>query len=194
MGHIGIEATTNGPFFGELPWFTNDDALLRECKNGNREALFTLYAVRRSELGKFIAVILGPGAQLEDVIAEVFLRAFRSIQRLKHSSKFDTWLKGLAVAAAVHHLRKRRFRLRLSRTGGRPTPVLQDYRVSPEVIYRHLDDLPLMRRTVLIMSEMQGLSSSEIAEILGAPPFVVRLVLYLARRRFYRRLFSSRTL
>lgn len=193
MGNIGITFSSDEPFFGELPWISDDDLHLAD-EEDNRVALSAFYEKRRREIGGLVAVLLGRRVGLEDVIAHTFLRAFRSIKRLRSSQSLDIWLKGYAVAAFVRYSLTRRPRRAPDSRRRRPRAVLHDFRVCPETLHHHLDELPLLRRTVFVMSEMQGLDVRTIAQILGAPLFATKLILYYARRKFYRGLFRTTTL
>ena len=123
----------------------------------------------------------------EDVVQEVFLRAFLDLRKLKDSRKFAGWLGGIASHVSVDCLRKRKAtRVSLddpkltaipdSASGEPDEPVL-----SAEVISRvdaAIAELPEQTRICIMLRYFDGLSYAEIGEVLGVPASTVRGALY----------------
>ena len=69
-----------------------------------------------------------------------------------------------------------------------PTPgEALEQRQQAEGVYRALDALPERLRRVLILFEMEGLSTPEIAELMNARVATVRVWLFRARAKFQER-------
>jgi RNA polymerase sigma-70 factor (ECF subfamily) len=180
-------------------------ALVERCQRGERTALGELYRRYRPDVARNLLRILGPsmgrgtvgGAQeLEDVLQEVFIELFRSIQRFRGDAKLTTWIYRVCVNVALQRLRKRR-RLAevtlppsevlgelLSPQGGPPDREL-DTRRRLAVVYRLLDQLAPKKRVAFILSELEGLDPKEIATLVGAPVITVRTRLHYARKEFF---------
>src|SRR6516164_1541436 len=83
--------------------------LIASCQRGDKEALGELYRRFRPEVTRNLYRVLGPGrGELEDVLQEVFIEAFRSIGRFRGDSKLSTWLYRVCVNVALQRLRKRK--------------------------------------------------------------------------------------
>jgi RNA polymerase sigma-70 factor (ECF subfamily) len=182
-------------------------ALVARCKRGEREALGELYRRYRPEVTRNLVRVLGPqGApnaggrgDLEDVVQDVFIEAFRSIPRFRGDSKLSTWLYRICVNVALQRLRKKR-RLgevalpaggtadgpALAETTSEETPERGlDVRRRLQAVYRILDELAPKKRVVFVLHEIEGREPREIADIVGAPVLTVRTRLHYARKEFY---------
>jgi len=140
-------------------------------------------------------------ADREEVAQDVFLQIFKSLAAFKGDSKLSTWIHRVAVNVTLQHIRRkgRRIRLQLRDQAPEIDPDRERGSVSnPEgeamreerrdAVRRALDALAPKKRIALILADFEGRSSSEIAEIVGAPALTVRTRLFYARREFYRRL------
>jgi RNA polymerase sigma-70 factor, ECF subfamily len=135
---------------------------------------------------------------VEDVYQEVFLVVHRRLHTFNGQCALTTWLYEICFRVAAGYRRKAHFRREeLVPDWSQlepPTPAA----VSPErqletarrarLLERLLDDLPLEYRVVFVMYELEGMSSEEIAESVGAPLGTVYSRLYRARKRLSRAL------
>ncbi len=166
--------------------------LLERCQKGEREALGEFYRLHRPEVVRNLHRVLGPGrADLEDVLQDVFIEAFRSIARFRGDAKLSTWLYRVCVNVALQRLRKRK-RLAevpdedVPESTGDDTPERGlDARRRLSAVYNILDRLSPKKRVVFILHEIEGREPREIAQIVGAPVLTVRTRLHYARKEFY---------
>jgi RNA polymerase sigma-70 factor (ECF subfamily) len=136
---------------------------------------------------RLVASILGPwrDAEAEDVVQEVFLRAWQRLDQFRGESSIGTWLYRIAWTQALN--RKRTARLRL------PHLPLETLAESPSkeqemtsVIERRevaaaVEELPDLYRSVLLLHYWMGCGVAEIGELLPAPEGTVKS--YLSRGR-----------
>ena len=132
-----------------------------------------------------------------DVAQEAFVRAYQSLPTFRGQSAFYTWMFRIVVNLATDRQRQRAARARA--LGGEPVPeeewerTLRDPGAGPEflatrveereLIRRALDSLPLHHRTIIMLSDIEGLTYREIAEVLRIPIGTVMSRLHNARRR-----------
>jgi RNA polymerase sigma-70 factor (ECF subfamily) len=136
-----------------------------------------------------------PGSDLEDVLQEVFLVVHRRLHTFDRSSRLTTWLYGICMRVAAAHRRRAYFRRE------RATPTFDDTLADepgrdPESLAlreetrsrfeRAVDTLSLEKRAVFVMFEIDGLSTNQIAEIIGTPVGTVYSRLSVARADFVR--------
>jgi RNA polymerase sigma-70 factor (ECF subfamily) len=170
------------------------DELVERCRRGERDALGELYRRYRPEVTRNLYRVLGPGrVDLDDVLQEVFIEAFRSIARFRGDSKLSTWLYRLCINVALQRLRQRHRRAEVpedqvaeARSDETPERGL-DNRRRLDAVYAILDELAPKKRVVFILHEIEGRESKEIAAIVGAPVLTVRTRLHYARKEFYAR-------
>jgi RNA polymerase sigma-70 factor (ECF subfamily) len=130
---------------------------------------------------------------VDDVYQEVFLVVHRRLPSFAGQSALTTWLYEICFRVAAGYRRKAHFRreelvsdwseVELSSTVPSPERQLATARQAKQ-LERLLDDMPLEYRVVFVMFEIEGLTSEQIAESLGAPIGTVYSRLYRARKRF----------
>ena len=163
-----------------------------------------LYRTHQRTVMRWAARLGGPGIDVEDAVQDVFLIAKRRLVSFEGPGKISTWLfrtTEKTVQAARRKQRLRRWLSRSSEPGAagmgapRPTPAeALDREQEVRDVYRVLDRLPERQRRVLILFELEGLSTEEIGELTGAKVGTVRVWLFRARERFmeaHQRLFQT---
>ena len=141
-------------------------------------------------------------AEVEDLVQETFLKAFRKLDTFQQQSSFYTWLYLIATNTILDAL-KRRSRNpvqavedpelltgsgeALERKTVRPDARLERDEII-EITREVLSELPEIFRTTLVLRELEGHSYQEIAEQLGISIGTVESRLFRARARFKQRL------
>jgi RNA polymerase sigma-70 factor, ECF subfamily len=152
-----------------------------------------LYRRHAPAVARWAARLGGPGVEVQDVVQDVFVVARRRLQRFDGSANITTWLFRTTERIVLAARRKAHRRAWLSRTPSdlapagprsRPTPLEAVERDElAGIVYRLLDRLPERQRQVLILFEMEGLSTAEIASLTGSLIPTVRVQLHRARAR-----------
>jgi RNA polymerase sigma-70 factor, ECF subfamily len=135
---------------------------------------------------------------VEDVYQEVFLVVHRRLRTFTGQSAITTWLYEICFRVAAGYRRKAHFRREELVPDWAELESLSSHAPSPErqlvasrqakQLERILDGMPLEYRVVFVMFEIEGMSSEQIAESVGAPLGTVYSRLYRARKRFARAL------
>lgn len=146
---------------------------------------------------RLVASILGPfrGADAEEVVQDVFLRAHGRLGQFRGEARFSTWLYRIAWSVAVNRtkpLSARRGHVSLDAVLDLAGPA--DPRADAEAAERAtrvgeaVEALPDLYRTVVYLHYWQEASVAEIGALLGAPPNTVKSYLFRARERILRAL------
>ncbi|HEY4395567.1 MAG TPA: sigma-70 family RNA polymerase sigma factor [Polyangia bacterium] len=154
----------------------------------------SLYRAHASTIARWAVRLGGPGIDPNDVVQEVFLVAQRRLTLFRpEGGRITTWLFRTTEKIVQTARRKQRLRRWLARWAG-PPPGLGEARPVPgealerrqEVasVYRVLDRMPERLRRVLVLFELEEMSTQEIAELVGARIGTVRVWLFRARARF----------
>jgi RNA polymerase sigma-70 factor (ECF subfamily) len=130
-----------------------------------------------------------PDSELDDYCQEVFLVVHRQLAAFEGRSKLRTWLYGICLRVASD--RRRRARVRYERAEADPardlaesSALAPDERVQARnTLLALLDKLDDDKRTVLVLFEIEGLSMSEVAEVVGCPLQTAYSRLHAARAR-----------
>jgi RNA polymerase sigma-70 factor (ECF subfamily) len=176
--------------------------LIQRCRNADRAAHDEFYQRFRRPVAGNLYRVLGDRADLEDLVQEVFVIAFRGLAKFRGDARLSTWLYRICVNVALGRIRTRKRRpaaiavADLDATTGDPslterpeTPERSlERRQDRERVYRALDTLAPKKRVVLYLHEIEGLDLKEIAYLVDSNPVTVRTRLFYARREFYRAL------
>ena len=130
--------------------------------------------------------LLGKQEDAQDASQEVFFRAFRYLHRFDSRRPFEPWLMKMAVNVC-HDLGKKRQRqpegLRDPDTvqaTGSPHDDLH-YEEQRKILYKALQELPEKERAAIVLRDIEGLSTAEVAEILNSSEATVRSQICTAR-------------
>ena len=144
------------------------------------------------------------GAQdAEDLAQEVFIRAAKAYEDFRHEAKTETWLYRIATHVAVDRLRgtaSRRETLlgqdlgEVAADGRETVSTLEEKtlrRAANECIRNVIYGLPEKYRTPLILSELEGFTNREIAEILEVSLDTVKIRLHRAKEQLKQALLDA---
>lgn len=148
--------------------------------------------------------MMGTREEAEEVLQETFLSAFRSVGRFEGRSQLGTWLYRIAYNAAMMRLRRRQLPVTSidaasQNEDGEIVPrQLVDWGALPDELLlsaelrRVLDAavaaLPEGLRSVFVLREIEGLSTTETAQVLGLSEANVKVRLHRARLALRERL------
>jgi RNA polymerase sigma factor (sigma-70 family) len=135
----------------------------------------------------------------EDLVQDVFFKAYTSLDKFKGDSTFFTWVYRIAVNRAINHLKSRNRRTAMSLDnmdeGVERDPAyvelrarestFQDVAMSElqEKLNKALMKLSENHRTAVILHDIQGLPHEEIAKIMNCSEGTVRSRLFYARQQ-----------
>jgi RNA polymerase sigma-70 factor (ECF subfamily) len=163
-----------------------------DVRDAERRALFARLARDHAAAAFGLARrLLGQEAEAEDLVQEAFLRAWRGLGRFRREADPKTWLFRILVNAGRDRLRRRRVRSQPPPAPGRSAldPAVQLAEAEAlERVWDEVERLPPRQRECLLLRARAGLSTSEIAEILGIGPGGVKSHLLAARRTLLLRL------
>jgi RNA polymerase sigma factor (sigma-70 family) len=150
-----------------------------------------LYDRHLGQVRRWASQLAGPGAELEDLVHDVFLIAFKKGFQDRGQATVDTWLFRI-----THHevrARRRRNRLRQMLLGRHQECLLPPAPNTPQQemerrerharLYRALDRLPDRYRTALILFEIEELSGEQVAAMTDASLSTVWVRLHRGREK-----------
>jgi len=143
--------------------------------------------------------LLGPDPERDDVVQDVFVAAITSILRLRDPGMLKSWLLGIAVGKARHHLRARWRRrwLRFLPNEDLPEPPVLDGEGNMDVaveVGRILDRLSPTERMALLLHRLEGLSLEEAARACAMSVSTFKRRLARGEEKFMRRAGHASTL
>ena len=163
-----------------------------------------IYAEFQPRILRYVTNMVGD-TDAEDLTQEIFINVSQALPSFHGDSSLSTWLYRIATNAALDRLRSPAYRLstqRIEQTNstdnlepevderniwtGEKVPVLEWQVVRKEMsdcLQEYIQRLPESYRTVLALSEFEGLSNHEMADILQATTDAVKIRLHRARER-----------
>ena len=172
-------------------------AALRAREPGSFEQLV------RAQGGRMLAVarrLLSNEEDARDAVQEAFLNAYRNIDRFEGQALLSTWLHRIVVNVSLMKLRSRKrkpeesldhllpafrddghFAERFD-SGSEPADQRLAREQEQAAVRAAIDELPDHYRTILLLRDIEGISTQEVADQLGITPNAVKLRLHRARQ------------
>lgn len=143
--------------------------------------------------------ILRDPHETQDCLQDAFVSAFKSIDSFEGKSSLKTWLHRIVVNQALMRLRSRKRKsesgiddllpefdedqCRVEAPWLAPEPVEQllQRRERRELVRRAIDELPESYRLVLVLRDIEGYDTDEVADLLETTPGAVKTRLHRAR-------------
>jgi RNA polymerase sigma factor (sigma-70 family) len=119
----------------------------------------------------------------EDVAQEAFAKAYRSFRQLRDKGRFRGWLVRMTWRLALDRRRSDQRRvIREQEHAARPleSDLEQSERLAE--IWRAIDALPEKLRLVLVLANVEGHDTAEVAALVGIPAGTVKSRLFKARK------------
>lgn len=177
--------------------------LVERLRTGDVTALEALMEQYGSRIFRVARGIARTDADAEEVVQDVFLTLARKIDSFESRSTLGTWIYRVTTNAALLKRRGKRVQLEVSLEDNLPTfkedghrdgpreYLLADWSQTPEtdlldgearaVLSRAIDELPESYRAVLVLRDVEELSSEETARVLGESVGSIKSRLHRAR-------------
>lgn len=182
----------------------SDAEAVRQAKAGDLAAFSKLVSRYEAKIFRLVKHITRNDEDAEDVLQEVFLKAFTHLEGFEGNSKFYTWLVRIAVNESLMKLRKRKTSREVSLD--EPVDTGQDevvreiavWDATPEqrfsqtelrsILDEAIGSLEPIYKTVFLLRDVDELSTEETAEALGLSIPAVKSRLLRARLQLRERL------
>jgi RNA polymerase sigma-70 factor (ECF subfamily) len=169
---------------------TTDEELVRRIVDGDA-ALFEILMRRHNQrIYRAVRAVLRADDDAEDVMQQAYLNAYQHLHQFAGDAQFSTWLTRIAVNEALGRRRKRTRALDQG-TEDVDISLVESSTPDPEqqasqselrdVMEREVAALPDAFRIVVVMRDVEGLSTSETAACLGISEDLVKQRLHRAR-------------
>jgi RNA polymerase sigma-70 factor (ECF subfamily) len=175
----------------------SDEEVVERVRAGELGLYEIVMRRHNQRLYRAVRAILRDEAEVEDVLQDAYLAAYRSLSEFEGRARFSTWLTRIAVNRALDRRRRRAKVVVLDpQQEGNPlndddtptwrTPAEDPERQSARRELAHLlqdaiDELPDTFRPAYVLREVEGLSVQETSESLGIEPGTVKTRLHRAR-------------
>lgn len=171
----------------------DDSEIIGKVLEGNKEAYALIVNKYKGKIASILHRTIGHH-EVEDVVQEVFIKAYYSLPEYRSNHSFSAWLYRIAINRGIDHLRKRK-----------RTPVAKEMNVElkdespvPEEVYLMKEQRQVLQqqmrmidkeyKMILDLHYFQYLSYKEIGNKLSLSADAVRMRLSYARKKLRDRL------
>src|SRR6516164_461920 len=194
-------ARAEGIFGAASPDGSSDDLhlhdawLVEHARHGDHQAFAVLVRRYERKLIHVLTRLVRQPEQARDLAQETFWRVYSRLERFDTARRFGPWLFRVGVNLSLDWLRHSRSEpatpASIDRTRGDGQAPFElpdpDPRIQAELaqeVQHILAQLPVSYRTILVLRDLEGFSSSEVAAIVGRQEATVRWRLAKAREKF----------
>lgn len=168
---------------------TTVDAAIESVLSGRVEDYATIVRAYQDDVWRICTFALRDPAATEDIVQQVFVAAYQSLDRYQRGRSFGAWLRTIARNQVKNELRRAsRERDRLRRYGDLIEQRMADDRLAcereeriREALARCEEGLPAEAVEALALRYRQSLSFEEVADRLGRTVNAARQLLYRTR-------------
>jgi len=147
--------------------------LVQRALDGDRRAFDELYRLHAGTVHRLLARLVGPVADLDDLVQHVFLESFRSLATFRGEAAFSTWLHRIVVHVAYRHMRRHKLSRwdelseELTAPGITPEQAARRQQELSRAL-NYLSALKPKKRIAYVLRVVEGMSLDEIGAIVGA--------------------------
>jgi RNA polymerase sigma-70 factor (ECF subfamily) len=174
-----------------------DQKLVEKAQRGDKKAFGMLVEKYQRRLNRLLSRMVRDQSEIEDIVQDSFIKAYRAINNFRGDSAFYTWLYRIGINTAKNHLVK---------LGKRPKAMnevdieeIENFEDAPDLrnhetpessmmsseivasVNQTIAALPSELREAISLREMDGLSYEEIADLMNCPIGTVRSRIFRAR-------------
>lgn len=190
----GLQVVATAPVSGNREI---DHELVLRAQRGDKRAFGLLVDKYQRKLARLLSRMIRDQAEIEDVVQESFIKAYRALPNFRGDSAFYTWLYRIGINTAKNYLVSMGRRPTVStdieiedaenfdsgdelRTTETPESSMMTKQIA-QTVNDTVEGLPEELKTAITLREIEGLSYEEIATIMGCPIGTVRSRIFRAR-------------
>ena len=166
-----------------------DEQLIALIAEGDEQAFEHIMQKYQQAVFNTIYRYTGSRDDVQDLAQEIFIKVWRNAGKFKGKSKFSTWLYRIVANHCINYRRRRRKDHvsldEMTEKGQTPESlkVEPDWEMRRKVgkVRKAVDELPDRQRMALVLSQFEGRSYKEIAEIMKVSLSSVESLIFRAR-------------
>ena len=174
---------------------SDEKALIKRVTEGDTESFETLIAQYQPRIFATARKYARRESEIEDIVQEVFIKAYQKLHTFRAEAPFEHWLMRLAVRTCYDFLRSHQKNREshfseisdeestfLDRYVSDPNPTRDDAAAARTLIHKVLEQLSPPARMVITLQEIEGKSVKEIAALTGWSVSLVKVRAFRARK------------
>jgi RNA polymerase sigma-70 factor (ECF subfamily) len=174
----------------------DDEALVRQVLRGDQEAFGALVERYAGVVHGVVLEVVRQPEEVEDLVQEVFCRAYQELASLRRPSRFAPWLAQIARHLALTHVQREQGHSRIEQLEAWTWPVeripepdqVVEAQERAALVWNALDQLRPEDRQLVVLYHLEGCTLREIARFLDRSAATVRWGLLRAEKRLSHKL------
>lgn len=176
----------------------SDADLIAACVAGDERAQRALFRREYPRVHATVYRLLGSLRDVDDLVQETFIAAFRALASYRGEAKLSTWLDRIAVRTVFRYVRARRQLTSLEAiaepSDGSAPDAQAHAREGLRRLYAVLEHMSPEARMAFALYAIDGRSIAEVAALTGTTAVVSKVRIWRARREVLRRAEADPTL
>ena len=183
-----------------------DDQFIIDAKKGDQRAYKKIMEKYEKPLFFHVYKMIKDQNQVEDIVQEAFMKAFKNLESYDTSYAFSTWLYRITTNHTIDYLRKKKLKttsihnpiktkdgeMEIEISGESKTDRQIIRKERKQIINNAIKNLPDKYRVVIEMRHLQELSYQEISDELDLPLGTVKAHIFRAREMLYKALIDKK--
>ncbi len=184
-----------------------DEAYVEKALAGDQRAYQQLTEKYKRPLQFHVRKMVKEPEQVEDLVQEAFIKAFKNLDSYNTNYAFSTWLYRITTNHTIDYLRKKKLRTTsidkpIKTREGEMSFELPDNKAETDraiirkqrkkIITHAIENLPDKYRQVIEMRHIEELSYQEISDQLDLPLGTVKAHIFRAREMLYKALIDKK--
>jgi len=171
--------------------------LIARAKRGDVDAFCLLVSSHRRSMYSFALRLCGNHHDAEDLSQEVFLNAYRALDRFRGDASFHTWLRRITVNSFLNHKRKKELLRATDIDEENGFPIARSDRtafnnVMVQQVLQYLEEFPARQRLMFVMKHQEGLTYEEVADYCGTSVGTVKQTVFRVVEKLRQKFHSPR--
>lgn len=168
--------------------YHTDRELVAAILNGERQAFAAFVQLTENLVAKIVFQMTRGSADRQDLVQEIYIKAFRNLASFRYGSKLSTWIGQIAYYEGLHYIKKKKLTYledirEESAIYKEPSGEVALFQNDLSAILNEaVARLPPLYQTLVTLFHEEELSYTEIMEITGLPEGTIKNYLFRARR------------
>ena len=169
----------------------DEHILIQKVKKGDKEAFKSLFLANKDKVYRFVRPMINKLEDVDEIVIDVFCKAFHDIKNFKEKCKFSTWLYRIAKNTSIDYFRKKK-REAINTSKYQEYANQSDIQKSLEkfeiterenIIWGAIEKIDPENRDMIKYVFFEGLKQEEIAELLDIQIGTVYSRLHNAKKK-----------
>lgn len=180
----------------------SDKDIIEQIVAGDTEKFREIVERYQRLVGHIVFRLITNPIEREEIMQEVFVKAYQNLPKFEFKSKFSTWLSKIAYHTCLNHLKKHKVPLfeafqnigneksgeeqeasllaRVAASDSTPEESLLQKNLQ-SIVLKEIEALPIPYRLIVTLYHLENFSYKEIAQVTGFPEGTVKSYLHRAR-------------